>query len=394
MNRNRAIILVAFIVIILGVVAAFVIPSLNDDSGSTDTVGETTTEQTTTENNATPLPTPEPVVVAEIFVAVQNIARGAVIVPGAVDAREWPIEPINTVPENAIRVLRDENGNITNVDEIVGFRARVDIFVEQPVLTSFVIPDLSQIASAGSDLSASIPQGLRAVAMPMDRITSVAYGIQQGDRVDLIVSLLFVEVDEEFQSILPNILTVVVENPETGALEVVSGIEGRPTQFSAFGSVFDAIEGPREEARPQLVTQMTIQNALVMGVGDFPADGILYGESATATPAVIDDTQPAAQQQQAEAIPTPQPPRPDIVTLAVSPQDAVILTYLIEARIPITFALRSANDLTQPPTIPISLDTVMQEFDITLPDRLPYSIQPAIRSIRQLIVGDEITLDN
>ena len=91
------------------------------------------------------------------------------------------------------------------------------------------------------------------------------------------------------------------------------------------------------------------------------------------------------------AAPTPKPP-PDIITLAVTPQDAVVLVWAVDARIPITLALRSATDISQVPTQPVTLQYVMSNFNISAPDALPYALEPALRRIRQLIAYEEIEL--
>lgn len=384
-SRLRLLIIVAFIVILLGVVAAFVLPGLGgDDSPSTtspNTSGQQgVVQQPTAGPTSTPQPTAAPLI--DIVVAVQPLARGAIIPPNAVAIRQWPE---GSVPIEAIGSLED----------VIGRRARSDIYVEQPILTSMVIENLSQLSSTGSDLAASIPVGQRAVAVPIDRLTSVAYGIQTGDRVDIIVSLLFVEIDEDFQSILPNNITVNILSPD-GTLTTIPGVDGRVEEsfIDTSGNVVSRIASPREEPRPRLLTQMTIQDALVMGVGDFPADGVLYALQLqpSPTPAQVGGAQQAA----AAGTPLPAtqpPPRPDIVTLSVSPQDAVLLTYLIESRIPITFALRSAADNSQVPTTAVTLSYIISNYNITLPQRLDFSTQPAIRSIRQLIASQQISLD-
>jgi len=82
--------------------------------------------------------------------------------------------------------------------------------------------------------------------------------------------------------------------------------------------------------------------------------------------------------------PTPVPPRPDIITLGVTPQDAVLLTWAVEARLPLTLALRSATDTNQVPTEPVTLDYFMDTYRITVPGKREYTIEPALRSIRQL----------
>jgi hypothetical protein len=56
--------------------------------------------------------------------------------------------------------------------------------------------------------------------------------------------------------------------------------------------------------------------------------------------------------------------------------------------------LRSAQAGALVQTDTVSLDYIMQRFRITVPDRFEYNIEPAIRSIRQLSLGDEISLDS
>jgi Flp pilus assembly protein CpaB len=102
--------------------------------------------------------------------------------------------------------------------------------------------------------------------------------------------------------------------------------------------------------------------------------------------------QETASDEEGTPIPTPTPERPDIITLGVAPQDAVVLTWAVEARIPITLALRSASDTSRVPTTAVTLDYIMNEFSISVPVKRPYAIEPAIRSIRQLIAGEEIRL--
>lgn len=390
--RIRLLVILAFVVILVGVGLALILPTLNNDDGGTDTGDSTDAGGTGVVvppedevSSDPPTPTPEPVELVQIVVAIQNIARGAVIPPNAIDLRLWPID---AVPATAL--IGPES-----IEVVVGKRARVDIFQEQPILQTIIVDDLSQIASVGSDLSASLPLNTRAVAVPIDRLTSVAYGLQPGDSVDIIISLLFVEIDEEFQTILPNELNLYTIN-EDGSITILSGIEGRFETVAGPQGAIPVVFGPREEPRPRLSTQLTIQDALVMGIGDFPPDGILF-RAPTPTPAVVEDQTETRGLANAPAadVPTAAPiDRPDIVTLAVSPQEAVVLTYYVESRIPITFALRAANDTSQIPTDPVTLDYIMQTYNIRLPAALPYGIQPAIRSIRQLVGGEVITLAN
>jgi len=302
-------------------------------------------------------------------VAVQEIPRGMVIPANAIAVRPWPqsAQPV---------------GGIALPEDVIGKRARTDIFREQPILTNMVVDDLTSAARVGSDAAAVLPEDLVAVSIPMDRLTSIAYAPQDGDRVDLIISFLFVELDEDFQTILPNNVTLFRITEE--GIELTQAIVGRPDS-SSLGAI---IVGPSERQRPRLVSQRAIQDALVVHVGNFPYDGRFIGVPPTPTPVPRDDEEGDG----TPVPPTPLPPRPDIITLGVSPQEAVVITWLIEARVPINLALRSASSTTRVATTEVSLDYIMGQYGITLPGKRPYGIEPAIRSIRQLMTDGLISL--
>ncbi|MDX2159755.1 MAG: Flp pilus assembly protein CpaB [bacterium] len=370
MNRLRVFLFLAIIVLAVAAVLVFLLPQLSQ-SGTTPTPapGDSQVVQQPVEPQGTPLPTATPLEFVSLVLAVQDLPRGFRITPNAVTIREWPL-------------LSAPFNGITSLEDVVGKIARTDIFREQPILTNMVVDDLLDLARVGSDVAAILPEGLVAVAIPVDRLTSVAYGIQDGDHVDLIVSLLFVDVDEAFQSISPNQLTLFSIN-EDGSISLQEPIEGRPDSTS-LGPV---IVGPSERQRPRLVSQMTIQDAIILHVGNFPPDGRYIGIPSP-TPA------PPPDSEDEEATPIPPTPTParDIVTLGVSPQDAVVLTWMIEARIPVTLAIRAVNDTSRAATSEVTLDYIMTTYGIELPGKRPYSIEPAIRSIRQLLADNQISL--
>lgn len=341
------------------------------------------------------LPTATPYEFVEVVIAVQQIPRGTRIEANAVDIRLWPAEfqPIAAY---------------SNPEDVIGKIARTDIYREQPVLQPMIVDPLedgafTNLASVGSDASAVTPKGKVLIALPMDRLTSVAYAIQPGDYVDLITSFLFVDVDRNFQTIEPNLFQIIALTCTGGGSPPCPTSESLTFNFSApTRGVFDtrSIPGagvnpvfitPSEEPRPRLSTQRTIQDALVIWTGDFPSDGALFRPAATPTPIELSPT-PEGTPPDAPPPPTPVPPRPDIVTLAVSPQDAVVITYLVEARVPLTFALRAAGDHSGIETQTISLDAIMNRFQIQVPQKFEFNIEPAIRSIRQLSVGSTINL--
>ena len=370
MGRLRIFLIAAIVIVVIGLVIVFVLPQLNPQpapAAQTDQ-GQPVAPQV----QETPLPTATPIIFVDLVIAVQELPRGIIIPPNAVAIRPWPQD---AAPFNGV----------TNLEDVVGKRARTDIFREQPILSNMVVDDLTGAAHVGSDAAAVLPDGLRAVSIPVDRITSIAYAPQDGDRVDLIISVLFVDVDEAFQSIVPNNLTLF-KITDSG-IELQSGITGR-VDSTSLGPV---IVGPSERQRPRLVTQMTIQDALVVHMGNFPTDGRFIGVPPTPTPVPVegqDNTNGTPPP------PTPTPPRPDIVTLGVTPQEAVVLTWLIEAKVPVTLALRSASDTARASTSEVTLDYMMGQYGISLPGKRPFSIEPAIRSIRQLEAGDQIQLSD
>jgi Flp pilus assembly protein CpaB len=360
------------LIILLGIIAVvFLLPQLQGGGDG----GGGVAESTRVAEEA--IPTSTPVEMAEVVIALQNLPRGFRITEDAVDIRLWPAE---SVPFNAY----------SDPADVVGKIARTDIPREAPIIFTTIVEDLSDIATVGSDAAAVMPAGLVAVTLPMDRITGVGYAIREGDYVDVIFSMLYVDVDEDFQSLTPN-EQVLVSIDDQGNLVPQQPVDGR-LDVGLGGS--PVIISPAERQRPRLVTQRTIQSAWVLRVGDFPITGSYIGPTPSPTPLPTPaDGQTTSDADRPEAQPTAVP-APDTITLAVSPQDSVVLVWAIEARLPVTFALRSATDISQVPTQPVTLEYIMSTFNITAPNRLPYALEPALRSIRQMIAFQEITLRN
>jgi Flp pilus assembly protein CpaB len=135
---------------------------------------------------AQPTPTPPspeaPVPMTQIIVAAQNIPRASEISEDLVTQRDWPAG--NEPPD----VIADES-------ELIGKVAKTDIFQGQPIVRSM----LTEIVE-GSDAAFAIPEGRVAVAFPITRFSSVGYGIQSGDHVDVLLSARFIDREEEKQA--------------------------------------------------------------------------------------------------------------------------------------------------------------------------------------------------
>lgn len=316
--------------------------------------------------------TPTPIQVTPILVAVQDIPRGLRIPENGIDVRYFPTANVPTYALGA-----DE------LKSVVGKIARSDIAREQPILSTLLVDDISQVAKTGSDAAAVIPTGRRAITIPIDRNSSVSYAPRDGDTVDVIVSFLVVDVDENFQSRQPNSLSFTTVKQD-GTIDIVRAIEGRlePSSFSQF----PIVTGPSETQRPRLTTQTTIQNAVVIHMGNFPLTGNFLGN--TPTPIIA----PTVVAEGSEATKGPPPPTattafPETITLAVTPQEANVLAWLNEAHVPMTLVLRNPRDPAAQQLAPVTLRYIVENYQVQVPPRLPYALEPALRSVRQLVNG-------
>jgi len=373
---------VFLLIVIVAVAILVVVLATNSAVGGTQTAQQPQPppQQQQPIPQATPLPTITPIPMVEIVVAIQDIPRGTIIRPDTVQVYPWPAD---AVPVNAI----------SNPEDVINRVARTDIFREQPILGNLVVDDFQNLASIGSDAALITPPNRVLISIPMNRLTSVAFALQPGDRVDIIASFLFVDVDQTFQSAEPNqfnLISVAREGADPVSFGQSSLRGAFDTRLIPTVGSWPVLVLPSENPRPRLSVQRTITDAQVIWLGNFPSDGRLFRPPPSPTP--INPTATPEGQAQQQVPPTEVPRPPDIVTLAVSPQDAVVLAWFIEARIPFTFVLRSAVATALPQTDPVTLDYIMRRFNILVPEKFNYSIEPAIRSIRRLEVGEEIQL--
>jgi hypothetical protein len=222
----------------------------------------------------------------------------------------------------------------------------------------------------------------------------MAYGLHSGDFVDVIVSFLFVDVDPEFQTRLPNtisLITRIIEGEQTVGEPITSLDFGEPRVGRPEPSTLSPqgiLVGPSEQAqRPRLVTQFTVQNAWVLHVGYFPPDGNIIGATPTSMLATLPPPPGEGEQQAVTPAPTATPYVPLIITLAVQPQDALALTWAVDSQVPITLALRAAGDDRLAVTDPVSLDYMIRTFNSAPPEALEFALEPPVTSIRRFDIG-------
>jgi Flp pilus assembly protein CpaB len=305
-----------------------------------------------------PTPTPPPVVeeqgvpTTQVIVALQPIGRGASFVAGSIGRRDWPA---NNVPPD---IIADEA-------ETIGKVAKTEIVQGQVIVRSM----LADVAGVG-EASFQIPPGRVAVAYPINRQTSVAYAVQPGDYVDILVTAFFVDVDEEFQTTLPNKLSFIVPelDPETGEdtgrFTLSSPIdEGR---FELSSGDIPAIIFAREKQIPRRVAQLTVQAAKVIRVGPWI------------------EPPPPPPPAEGEEAPTPTPNLPDIVTLAVTPQDALVLVWLCQSGIYSEMALRTAGEENADHlTEAVTLQYMLTRFNIAVPPKIEFIMATSITDLEE-----------
>lgn len=296
--------------------------------------------------------TPLPEGVREIVVAAQNIPRGSRIGSDAVQIASWPE---TAVPE----------GTLTNVEDALGRVTRVEVLRGMPIIQNMLAEAIGDLAKIGSDAAVQVPSGKVAYALPVSRYSSVAWAIQPGDHVDAIISLLVLELDEEFQTALPNSFSCV--QPPQGE-ECQGGVLGR---FEVLPNGWVVNVTPGGEERPRLVTQLTVQDAVVLRVGDW------IGE--------VQPTPPPEEQVAEEGQQQPvQPERAAVepLTLIVTPQDAMVLKYAEEVGASIDLVLRSTADADKVVTTDmVTLQYIFNRFKIELPPQLPYGVTPPLKSL-------------
>jgi Flp pilus assembly protein CpaB len=309
----------------------------------------------------------------DIVTAGQNISPGTPITEAMLSSIQ--------IPDTAL-----VQGLFTNKTDVVGMFARYSIAQGVPITDSMVSVTAGNVNLPGSSWAPLIPQGLTAIAIPITRLSSVAYGIRDGDYVNIIVTLLLVDVDPTNQSILPNFTADVLSPGATADGVKLTAIITSGGEGSRLGNmILDETLNqpiylvPSEGQRPRLVTQMIAQNVQVLHVGSFPLPGeTISNQENLSSSGIVATATPAPAGQQTVAVIA----RPDIVTLMVSPEDANTLVFLIYSGAKITLTLRNPNNPgTVVQTDAAMLEYLLTQYNIPVPAKLPYAVQPRLDNL-------------
>jgi Flp pilus assembly protein CpaB len=348
MRRGRIFFYIAFI-LILGLVAVLVVWQ------------RVIKPAQSTASKATPTPPP-----VKVVVVTQNLKQGYTINKEVIQAVPWYQK---SIPPGMF--TEDQ------IPQVIGRMTKYAIEAQTPLFESLLVGPGEQIQVSGSSWAPVIPPQMVAVSIPINRLSSVSYAPRAGDHVNVIVTMLFVDLDSDFQTILPNKTGLVIAS---GPPDPVSGKNNPLTvdiSTALYGkAVVDPVLGqpvwvvPSEEQRPRLISQMLIQDSVVLQLGNFPMT--TQEAQPTAQP-----TQQGQQGAQAAA----QQVLPETITLIVTPQDAVTLNYLMFSGSQLTLALRRPDDDSRLKINPVTLQFLLEQYEIPVPVRLPYGIQPRIDTL-------------
>jgi len=291
----------------------------------------------------------------EVYYAAQNIPEGTLITLDMLDTF--------SIPPDKVAVVMFTVGE---EDALVGQISRFAL--DQGVMiTSSMVGTAPEIA--GPPWATNIPAGMVAAAIPTSRLSLLGYGVADGARVNVNACMLFVDVDPAFQTVLPNFTAILTGTgflPDqlpvlsVGALSAEQASrQGRVELDPTLQQPFYAV--PSEAQRPRLVCQMILQDVLVLKVGNFETQAPATDPNATPSPV-------QAQQRT----------NPDIVTLVVNPQDSISLDYFVYSGATLSLSLRRSDDTSRFNAESATLTSLLTQYNISLPSKLPYSTQPRI----------------
>ncbi len=377
MNRRTFAILIFIVaLLILGLLGVLYIMDLNSAQPVAGPAGIPPGAEIPPGSETTPIPgIPPGQLMPELFdvvVSLQTVPRGYRLTENELILEKRLPEDI---PTNVI----------TNLSDAVGLYARKDIYQGETLTYDALVQDPTILGQNEYGPSSLIPPGFVAAAVPMNRLSSVAYGLDAGDFVDIMLSFVFYQIDEQFQTYLQNAAVFFLEDVQQAA-EAGEG-ENLSTQEVVVIAPYGRFEtlptgdlahiAPSEPQRPVQVS-MILQNAKVIQVGEWVPPAAVQGPTPTPSP-VPPNTTPEPTPFQPGPTATPQP---KVLLLALSPQQQLFLKYAVESNAVITFALRGVKNGVQDSQLyavqNVDINYLLQRFNIVPPPNFNYSVDTVI----------------
>ena len=186
------------------------------------------------------------------------------------------------------------------------------------------------------------------------------------------ITFLVTEIDPEFQTILENSAVFFLEgevNEETGEAQRNIFLLDPFGRFETLPNGDLTLLSPSEPRRPTTVS-IIIQAAKVIQIGPWtemqgpvvPTPTPTPDPAATPTPEV-------------GAVPTATPPPSDVVLLALSPQQQLLLKYAVESNADIDYALRGVDNGQIFGIENVDINYLLQRFNIEVPVDFGYTLE-------------------
>jgi Flp pilus assembly protein CpaB len=350
--------LIAILVGVVGLIILAVVVVLffiQRDQPAEEQVEQGSAQELTPGSGETPLPTLNPTVgLREVVVSLQTVPRGWQMTEAelAMDLR-----PADEVTSNMI----------LNIEDAIGLYARQDIYQGETLTNDTLAKDPRQIAAENFGPSSLIPAGWVAMAVPMDRLNSVAYGYAPGDSVDVMMTFTLNPLDPEFQTLLFNSATFFLQDPEAeGASPSTIFVIDPYGRFESLPTGDLAHIAPSENTQRPAPVSIILQNARVIEVGAWHPP--LPALAPTLTPEPNTTPTPGGPP------PTPTPPPPDVVLIALPPQQQLFLKYAVEVGSDIDFALRAVGDGQLYTVQQLDINYLLAQFGINVPTDAVFAI--------------------
>ena len=110
-------------------------------------------------------------------------------------------------------------------------------------------------------------------------------------------------------------------------------------------------------------------------MGTFQLEGEVVSEVMPVAEAGVGAPVPEGQVQVVTVTP------PDIITLIVTPQEALALNWAMKTGADLTLTLRAPNDAEITETTSVTLQYLLDTYEITVPTKLPYGMEPRLESL-------------
>ncbi|MEX2425212.1 MAG: Flp pilus assembly protein CpaB [Thermomicrobiaceae bacterium] len=264
-------------------------------------------------------------------------------------------------------------GTARSPGQVLGLASSGDIVDGQRVLMgNLVTPGLSHI----------VGDGMRAVALPIDRVNALGGMVRAEDHIDLIYSIAFTT--EDFYASLREL----IEESEQEAPPAEEGEEGAEGEQPEAPAAFPGFPGMEELPLPfapgslvkvttsegqEPVTKILLQNVRVVRVvaGDITVDEnnqiVAAEETTTEENGEDEEAEEESADPEAEGAESDRLPSADMLILEVDPQSAELVKFILDYEGQFHVALRGPDDTEEVTTAGSTFRQLIEDYGLPMP---------------------------